>query len=149
MSKTCKDCTHHSPPDSSYHDSSGVAEGEAAIMGCSKWCWNYTEIKIGTCTNFCSKPKENPKSKGKNMKLLPKILRRIIVVWCLYGVARLCILMNPHVLWIGAQVGPDNSQHQIIADATEGWSLCITAVGLCLLASYGIHCFSSWLFNEK
>lgn len=80
------------------------------------------------------------------MKLLPKVLRRLIVVWCVYGLARLCILVNPLVVRL-AELMFDWEISS--ADVAGTWVLLAIASGTCVFLCVLLHRFAAWLFNEK
>ena len=88
--------------------------------------------------------------KGKLMKVLPKILRRGIVLWCLYGLARLAILVNPLVLAFGVWVDGYFPNPSSTAESNVGgWLLVIIGLAVLCVVSFAVHKFSTWLFNEK
>jgi hypothetical protein len=83
------------------------------------------------------------------MKWVPKILRRIIVLWCVVGFAKLCILVNPYVQLIAKYFSPEHfAEHPIDATAAA-WVILITAIGCGVVLMIGIHWFTKWLFNER
>ncbi len=87
----------------------------------------------------------------KKMKWLPKLLRRVIVLWCGYGLVQLVLLVHPKVCWLADKwywKNPDNwtSENSAILGT---WTLLVAgavAVGVIIC---GVHYFSKWLFNEK
>lgn len=111
----------------------------------------------------CQKNKQTETVLRKERSMIKKTLQRIFVIWCLYGLVRLCIVVNPLVFALARIVyGPawdDNSRWNGIADipwdSGSGeqiavvWVWVVIAVGALALAGYGVHCFSNWFFGTK
>lgn len=77
--------------------------------------------------------------------MIKKILHRITVVWCLYGLVRFLMFVHPYLLWCFAKVDPafkTDSDGPVIM-----WF--VTVFGLLILFVLGvaIHQFSNWFFN--
>lgn len=81
------------------------------------------------------------------MNVLPKILRRGIIAWCLYGMAQLCMLGNPLMLRLGNFVCRDCDCSQV-AHSIGGWIIAIGAAIVIVALFALVHAFSAWLFNE-
>lgn len=100
---------------------------------------------------YKDRPSNHFKSKGNKMKVLPKILRRAIVVWCLYGLYEIVLLVHPFVRTLALasyERSPEIYDNKVDA-ITSYWLLCISAVFIFVAGSYGVHKFSAWLFNEN
>jgi len=95
------------------------------------------------------------------MKLIPKLIRRIIMIWVFYGVYKFCIFVNPYLFWIAQKIKPvydDNSRWSTIPDIPwdssdseqifEVWFFTLVFIIVLGLIIAGIHYFSEWLFNE-
>lgn len=91
-----------------------------------------------------------------------KILRRAMVVWCLYGVGKLFIMVNPLLFWIVARAFPyyrDNSQFKTIASVEWNsrsleqilwvWFWAVLAIGIAAGIVAGIHYAAKAIFNES
>jgi len=92
--------------------------------------------------------------------MFKKLLHRITVVWCLYGLVRVCIIANPlafRLIKIFKPLWDDNSRWSHLED--EPWNMadpfhivCVwfwVAVGIVVIMaiSAGIHHFANWFFN--
>ena len=78
--------------------------------------------------------------------MLKKILRMITVTWCLYGVVRLCILVNPLVFRVAKLIKPlwnqtDNFHIFIV------WTTVLVVVVLAIIFYGVIQLFFDWVFN--
>lgn len=103
---------------------------------------------------------EPKKKRRKNM--IKKALHRITVVWCLYGLVRLCMFVNPLVFRVAKMIKPfwdDNSAYHSIdnelwnvADPYQivyVWFFVAVTIGVIALILSGINEFSNWFFNTK
>ena len=93
--------------------------------------------------------------------MFKKLLHRITVVWCLYGLVRLCILFNPWVFRIAKLIKPFNYESSInpsfneawdsgdIGQIMEVWFFVAIIIVIVALASFGIHHFANWFFNTS
>ncbi len=91
--------------------------------------------------------------------MFKKLLHRITVAWCLYGLVRVCIYANPLVFWVAKMIKPFNYESSIdpsfndawdsgdIGQIMEVWFFAAIAIGLVALAGFGIHHFANWFFN--
>lgn len=89
--------------------------------------------------------------KENKMSWFPKILRRVIVLWCLYGLVRLVLLAHPHVVRLALVIRagcPDYGSSRGDAVITT-WILLLSGTVLFAGATYVVHVFSRWLFNER
>lgn len=94
--------------------------------------------------------------------MIKKMLHRVTVVWCLYGLVRLCIFVNPllfRLMKLFMPVYEDNSAYQHIPDEPWNpadpeqilmvWFLVIVAIGIIVGISAAIHHFANWFFSTK
>jgi hypothetical protein len=80
------------------------------------------------------------------MTLLKTILRRVIVVWCLYGISRWCILVNPLVVRLAGLIYDGEIK---TSDVARTWFWLILAAVFLIVICLSLHVFTKWLFNEK
>ena len=91
--------------------------------------------------------------KGNKMRKLVKVLRRVIMLWVVYGAVKLGILVNPLMLYLGTTMNKAVDGKE--ANATDGlnafggWLLCLVGITAFCMTSYALHKFSAWIFNEK
>lgn len=91
-----------------------------------------------------------------------KLFHRIVIVWCLYGLVRFCIFINPLVFraakFIKPQLEDNNSwssipnvewNHESIGQIMLVWVFVLVGTFVVLLIIAAIHNFSNWFFNEK
>ena len=93
--------------------------------------------------------------------MIKKLLHRITVVWCLYGLIRLCIFANPWVFRIAKMYRPLFYKSRASDNFNESWDIAdpyqiifvwfwvAVALGLVLAACAVIHIFSDWFFNTQ
>jgi len=82
--------------------------------------------------------------------MFKKAMRRIVVLWCLYGLAKAAILVNPLVVKLGAVVTTALELRDDKPSFTfAGWMTVIIAVGATFLAGTAVHAITRWLFGEK
>ena len=88
--------------------------------------------------------------KGNKMRKLVKVLRRVIMLWVVYGAVKLGILVNPLIMRFGMFVctGDKHSELNNIQINVLGWLFCIAGIVAFCAASYALHKFSAWIFNE-
>lgn len=101
------------------------------------------------CT--CQENKETETVSRKDRSMFKKALHRIVVVWCLYGLVKLCIFVNPLMFGVWAMVLPKDDP-PILGDGGHTFTLwCGTIIvfATLALAGYGIHRFSDWFFNTS
>lgn len=94
--------------------------------------------------------------------MVKKLLHRITVVWCLYGLVRGCILVNPlafRFVKIFSPLYDDNSMYHSLPDIPWSvadpvhvlivwfWVCLCVCVALAIIA--GIHHFANWFFNTQ
>ena len=87
--------------------------------------------------------------KGNKMRKLVKVLRRVIMLWVVYGAVKLGILVNPLMLYLGTTMNKavgGNATDGL--NAFGGWLLCLVGITAFCMASYALHRFSAWIFNE-
>lgn len=137
-----------------------------ACPNCGRGSWFCQDPEIDRCTDkiacracHTSHPiadwelmydlKGNKKRKGRQMKWLAKVLRRVIVLWCVYGLVRICVWANPFVMKLAKLVFAEDFVYNPGASTAGIWFLLILALGGIVLAIYALHCFAAWLFNEK
>jgi len=86
----------------------------------------------------------------------------MVVVWCIYGLVRICILANPlafRFIKIFKPLWDDNAQWESIEDIPWDiadpfqivcvWFWVCIVIGVILAISAGIHHFSNWFFNTE
>lgn len=83
--------------------------------------------------------------------MIKKCLHRIAVVWCLYGLVRVCILANPLLLRLANLALP---QDAILANGgTEAivatWLLALLTILALVVIVGAIHLFANWFFNTQ
>ncbi len=99
-------------------------------------------------------PISRPAPQGVFMKSL---VRKAMVAWCLYGVVKLCIFVNPWVFKVVGMIGirpadggplmVGNIPHTVVVWAVA--LLCSGAtIGLLALANYAYKSFAAWLFSK-
>ena len=79
--------------------------------------------------------------------MIKKALHRITVIWCLYGLARLLILVHPYLLWLCGKINP-NLCDGSIETSIAVWLILFVVILVIFLAGAGIHHFSNWFFNS-
>lgn len=77
-----------------------------------------------------------------------KMLHRIVVVWCLYGLVRFCIWLNPLVFRVARILDSSLDPKDGIAIFMVWFSILVIAF-VAVLIFTAIHAFSNWFFNEK
>lgn len=94
--------------------------------------------------------------------MLKKMLHRVFVIWCLYGLVKLCIFVNPWLFRLAKVIKPvyeDNSEWEFIEDVPWNssspeqiitlWLFVFVCLFALFLASAILHGFSRWFFNEN
>lgn len=82
--------------------------------------------------------------------MIKKTLHRIVIVWCIYGLVRVCIWVNPLLFWVANIIDPDYEWDK--ADWGEIfalWAITTVLILVVILIFVAIHAFSNWFFNEK
>lgn len=83
--------------------------------------------------------------------MIKKALHRITILWCLYGLVRICIWVNPWVFKVWAIVLPKHDPP--IADDAERtvvlWVSSIVVFAVLALAYTGVHYLANWFFNTS
>lgn len=88
-------------------------------------------------------------SKGTKMKWISKVIRRIMMSWCLYGLYLLVVLCNPFVAIVGHSICGEKCAEPYWSHALGGWLLILAGGAIVYGISYGVHKLSTILFNEK
>ena len=91
-----------------------------------------------------------------------KVLRRLVVLWCMFGAWKCCVFANPWLFRIAEMLYPywdDNSEWDVLenelwdAGSIEQrifvWFWTAIVIALLIAASASMHVFTSWLFNEN
>ena len=94
-----------------------------------------------------SKLKQEPKQKQEITIMFKKALHRIVVVWCLYGLVRVGLFVQPYVTWLGGRMGLSNEKHGALCEELIPWLAIIVGGVVLLSVCMGIHAFSNWFFN--
>lgn len=94
--------------------------------------------------------------------MFKKALHRITVVWCLYGLGRLCIFVNPWVFRVAKIFKPvfeDNSEYEFLdnipwdSSSIEQnlvlWFAIFLGAFILFFAYCGVHHFANWFFNTE
>ena len=83
--------------------------------------------------------------------MIKRILHRVVILWCLCGLVKLCIFLNPLVFFVWTMVLPandppvlGNTEHVAIL-----WLSSIIAFGVFAFACWALHLFSDWFFGTK
>ena len=79
--------------------------------------------------------------------MIKKALHRITVIWCLYGLARLLILVHPYLLWVFGKANSDFLDESIESSIAV-WLILLVVVLVIFIAGAGVHHFSNWFFNS-
>ena len=89
-----------------------------------------------------------PKTKGNKML---KLLRRAILLWVGFGIAKLCILAHPFVVWFWTGPGSFVFNDTVTDGERVVCSWCFTALAIfgLFVAGWGIHQLSKLIFNER
>jgi len=85
----------------------------------------------------------------KENKMFKKALHRVVVIWCLYGLAKVCIFVNPLLFKVWAMISPIGYP-PILGDGADTfgvWAISILAVTVLVIVYCGVHRFSNWFFN--
>ena len=86
--------------------------------------------------------------------MFKKLLHRVVVVWCLYGLVRLCILVNP-LLFMLCRISGLKWNSDTAMDITEPghvlgvWVAFALTAGLLFLLGAAVHAFSNWFFSKQ
>jgi len=92
--------------------------------------------------------KQKSKQKQEIKIMFKKALHRIVVVWCLYGLVRFCIIVNPLLFLVHKTLGikfqPDTS---LAEQTTALWIIAVIIIAAAVAASIAVHKFSNWFFN--
>jgi hypothetical protein len=88
------------------------------------------------------------------MIMFKKLLHRATIAWCIYGLARLCVFVNPLVfkvlkLWKPVFMLDDKWNHKSPEQILIVWMCVLTGVFVFFMIFAAIHAFSSWFFNES
>ena len=91
-----------------------------------------------------------------------KLLRRAMVVWCVYGIVKLCILVNPLLFWVAGKVTPyyyDRSMYPSLKSVTWDssspeqivcvWLIALLGAIVAGIVVCGIHYAAKAIFNER
>lgn len=87
------------------------------------------------------------KVKGQKMRKLVKVVRVAVMGWLLYGVAQLCILVNPLVAKISHLIDPRSTANDPVGGNVFSWVIAVMAVGAIVAAYFALKALSSWFFN--
>ena len=91
--------------------------------------------------------------KGNKMKKLVKVLRRVIMLWVVYGAVKLGILVNPLVTRLAYFLDDSLDKSRDITSVVDatfvGWLTVIVGIAIFCAASYGFNKLSVLVFNEK
>ena len=91
----------------------------------------------------------------KGRKIMKKLLHRIIVIWCLYGLGRLCIFVNPLLFRFAPLLGSWSNDPTDTWDSSRPdqiflvWIVAFGALGTIFLAYLGVRAFADWLFSSS
>ena len=80
--------------------------------------------------------------------MIKKLVHRVILAWCLYGLYLIMSAAHPYLLWLMIKYGPvsspvDSFDHFMI------WLLTLIGIGAMALVYCGLSEFCSWIFKEK
>ena len=91
-----------------------------------------------------------------------KLLRRAMMVWCVYGIVKLCILVNPLLFWVAGKVRPyyyDRSMYSSFKSVTWDssspeqivyvWFIALLGAIVAGIVVCGIHYAAKAIFNER
>jgi len=94
---------------------------------------------------------KNKTKRKEGRRMIKKALHRITVVWCLYGLARFCILINPLLIRLFKLVGLGESFYGLDewGDIAMMWFLTLCGVAVLVFIGIAIHHFANWFFNTK
>ena len=87
------------------------------------------------------------------MRKLVKVLRRVIMLWVVYGAVKLGILVNPLVTRLAYFLDDSLDKSRDITSVVDatfvGWLTVIVGIAIFCAASYGFNKLSVLVFNEK
>lgn len=83
--------------------------------------------------------------------MIAKLVRRLIIIWCLWGVIRLCIFMHPFLMGVAKRADPNYFVRSpaSVEDGAIVWFILLLGAIVVVVIVAAIHCFSSWLFKEN
>ena len=85
--------------------------------------------------------------------MFKKALHRITVVWCLYGLGRIIMFLNPYVMWVFTKyldpTYPEGDLELQIVGSVLMWMFVGAGLFSLFIISCGIHAFANWFFNTK
>ncbi len=94
--------------------------------------------------------------------MVGKMFRRIVIVWCIYGLVRICVFLNPWLFRLCKIIKPhfeDNSKWSTIPSIEWDcastlqilavWIITLIVALIGFLIVLAIHSFSGWFFNEE
>lgn len=93
---------------------------------------------------------------------MKKVMRRIVILWCVIGLGKVCACVHPWLFRIAQMKWPvwdDNSRWDSIPDemwnthsieqSVVVWFWAVVLIALCVAAVFAGHAFTAWLFGEK
>jgi hypothetical protein len=114
-----------------------------------EYCDKCEHFKPHTKLTPCAGYDKLIERKGQKMNWLAKVLRRAVVLWCVYGLVQVGILVNPMVAGIGNFLAAEDAAGHPVQCNILGWVICFGALVIVGVACTAIHKFSTWLFNER
>lgn len=118
-------------------------------------CWKSREGTLWLYDKYQENIKDKSNRKENKMKWLPKILRRVILLWVFYGAWKLAVFACPWIIRLSHFL-PDGMWLDTNGKTCEdGWRIfgmtLIIILGSFIigLSIFGIHKFAAWLFNES
>jgi len=78
-----------------------------------------------------------------------KLLRRIAILWCLYGLVKVCIFVNPWLFCVAKMIKPYEPWDSTSAfQISLVWAVVLFALGIAGIICCVIHYLSEWFFGE-
>lgn len=126
------------------------------IQAARKIEWEKKKKRCNEAVDVRAAVEIKPKKKEKGaieMKWLKKLMRRAIIVWCLWGLMWLVVVLNPYICKLsklfdtilpGAPLELSDRAHIAL-----GWFYIVLALGIVICIRFFLYILAQWLFNEK
>lgn len=107
-------------------------------------CIGYSSLM----NNLPSRPKK------KEPKMLKKLVRKAITIWCLYGVVKLCVVINPFLFAVAKSLSENNPVGQPwgrepAGDVVIVWLFTIAGVALFAGLNFAFNKLTDWIWSGK
>lgn len=112
-----------------------------------KWYYKTKTVVCSACMGRLTQEQLIRIGKKESIMIV-KLLRRLCIAWCLFGIAKICIWVNPWILKLSSIIGIGSYVDTFSATLIM-WLIIIIGAGTLLTLALFFHWFSIWFFNEK